>query len=112
MASKNADDKLPLISRVDFLSMAPAGLKVTIGGQDKVATRLEMSTGSYGYNLTDKVTVMVTDSETGEERAVTMQVGLNLTVVNSKNDPRTPATEAALKAKAAAKAKAPAKVAK
>ncbi len=43
----------------------------------------EFSTGSLGWNVNEKVNIQMGD------RRVTVQVGLNLTIVGSKDLPRT-----------------------
>jgi len=57
-----------------WMKNAPDSLTVTIDGQTVVATKKLFSTGSVGYNLSGKVVV------NGDK----MQVGMNLTVVGSK----------------------------
>lgn len=71
--------KPPAITRKAFLAAAKP-LEVTIGDLPMGAEVKEFSTGSYGWNINGKATIKVGDV------AVPVQVGLNLTVVNSKND--------------------------
>lgn len=54
---------------------------VTIGGKEYTAVVKEFSTGSFGWNINDKVKLMVDGVE------VTCQIGLNLTIANSKKVP-------------------------
>jgi hypothetical protein len=57
-------------------------LAVQINGTPVVAEAKEFSTGSLGWYAGQKVTVLVGDTP------VKVQVGLNLTVVGSKDLPR------------------------
>lgn len=57
-------------------------LEVTIGDRKLVVPVKEFATGSFGWYLNDKVTVMVGDTP------VTVQVGANLIVVGSKEADR------------------------
>ena len=68
------------ISRQDFLAGAKP-VTITINGQPLVAAPKEFSTGSLGWFLGDKVTVMVGDVP------VKVQLGINLTIVGSKELP-------------------------
>ena len=68
------------ISRQDFRAGAKP-LTITINGQPMVAGTKEFSTGSLGWFLGDKVNVMVGDVP------VKVQLGINLTVVGSKELP-------------------------
>lgn len=76
---KGKATKPPVITRKAFLAAAKA-LTVTIDGFPMGAEVKEFSTGSYGWNINAKASIKVGD------QAVPVQVGLNLTVVNSKND--------------------------
>jgi hypothetical protein len=73
------------ISRKDFRAKAKP-LSIVIDGQNVGADVKEFSTGSFGWFLNGKVTVLV------DGVPVKVQVGLNLTVVGSKE---LPADEAA-----------------
>ncbi len=53
-------------------------LKVVINGQELIAEKKEFSTGSFGWYLNGKVLVPV------DGKTVSVQVGMNLTVVGSK----------------------------
>ena len=44
----------------------------------------EFTTGSLGWNISSKMTIMIDD------KPVTVQVGLNLTIVGSKELPKDP----------------------
>lgn len=70
------------ITRADFEQLAQP-VEITIGGQSFVADNREFSTGSLGWNLNSKTTLKV------GEKSVQVQVGLNLTIVGSKDLPKT-----------------------
>jgi hypothetical protein len=57
-------------------------IEVVIDGQKMIAEPREFSTGSLGWNINGKITLMV-----GEVR-VSVQVGMNLTLVGSKELPK------------------------
>jgi hypothetical protein len=57
-------------------------LRITINGQDMLAEVKAFSTGSFGWYLNGKTTVMV------DGKAVSVQIGLNLTIVGSKEAAR------------------------
>jgi hypothetical protein len=70
------------ISRADFLAKAEP-LKIDLGnGQTLVAEPREFSTGSFGWYYNGKTTVTV------DGKPLSVQVGLNLTVVGSKEADR------------------------
>ncbi len=69
------------IERDQFRKNAQA-VKVEINGTPFQADVKEFSTGSFGWNLNTKVTILV------DGVPVNVQVGLNLTVVGSKELPR------------------------
>jgi hypothetical protein len=69
------------ISRADFRSKAKA-VTVTIGDQRLVAEVKEFSTGSLGWYLNGKTTIDI------DGTPVSVQIGLNLTLVGSKDLPR------------------------
>ncbi len=69
------------ISKTQFLEKAEA-VKITINGQEVVADRREFSTGSFGWYHNGKVTITV------DGKALSVQIGLNLTVVGSKEADR------------------------
>lgn len=65
-------------------------LKITINGQDLIAEVKQFSTGSFGWYLNGKTVVMV------DGKAVSVQIGMNMAVVGSKDADRgTPSTPAA-----------------
>ena len=78
-AGKEKKDKKPAISRADFLKHATP-LEVKIGDLPMGADVKEFSTGSFGWNINGKATIKVNGV------AVPVQVGLNLTVINSKQE--------------------------
>lgn len=69
------------ITREQFSKNAQA-VKVEINGTPFSADVKEFSTGSFGWNLNTKVTITV------DGVPLNVQVGLNLTVVGSKELPR------------------------
>jgi hypothetical protein len=68
------------ISRADFRESAQP-VEITINGVPFVADVKEFSTGSLGWYLNGKSTVKVGD------KPVSVQIGLNLTIVGSKELP-------------------------
>jgi len=68
------------ISRADFRSKAKP-LTISINGQNMEAEVKEFSTGSLGWYLNSKVTVEI------DGIRVPVQIGLNLTIVGSKELP-------------------------
>ena len=69
------------ISRADFLAKAEP-LKIDIGGFPMVAEPREFSTGSFGWYMNGKTVVSI------DGKAVSVQIGMNLTVVGSKDAER------------------------
>jgi hypothetical protein len=69
------------LSQAQFMEKAEP-LKVTINGQDMLAEVKTFSTGSFGWFLNGKTTAVV------DGKAVSIQIGMNLTVVGSKEAPR------------------------
>jgi hypothetical protein len=69
------------VSQTQFLEKAEP-LKVTINGSDMLAEVKAFSTGSFGWYLNGKTTVMI------DGKAVSVQIGMNLTVVGSKEADR------------------------
>ncbi len=69
------------ISRKGFAEKAKP-IEVIIDGNKMIATNREFSTGSMGWNISSKMTIMVGDTP------VTVQVGMNLTIVGSKELPK------------------------
>jgi hypothetical protein len=69
------------ITRAQFLEHAKA-VEVVIGGVPLMAEVKEFSTGSLGWYLNGKTTIRVND------QPVSVQIGMNLTVVGSKELPQ------------------------
>lgn len=69
------------ITRDDFRSSAQP-LEVAINGMTHIADPKEFSTGSLGWYLNSKMTIKV------GEKNVTVQMGLNFTIVGSKELPQ------------------------
>src|SRR5262249_17412540 len=69
------------ISRAEFRTHAKAMI-VKIGDKEYQAIPKEFSTGSLGWNVNDKITL-----EIGGQH-VAVQIGMNLTVVGSKELPQ------------------------
>jgi hypothetical protein len=65
------------VTREQFLETAEP-VKLSINGQELVADKREFSTGSFGWYFNGKVNVVV------DGKPLSVQVGLNLTVVGSK----------------------------
>ena len=79
MAAKPKKTICP-VTRVDFLSQAKP-LAITIDGVAMSAPPREFSTGSLGWNLNSKTTMDIGGT------SVTVQIGMNVTVVGSKDLP-------------------------
>ena len=69
------------ISRADFLSKAEP-LKIDVNGFPMTAEPREFATGSFGWYVNGKATQVVNG------KTVSVQVGMNLIVVGSKDTPR------------------------
>jgi hypothetical protein len=69
------------ISRGQFRAHAKP-ITVTIGDRTFTAGVKEFSTGSLGWNINDKTTVEI------DGKPVSVQIGLNLTIVGSKELPQ------------------------
>ncbi len=69
------------ISKTQFLDKAEP-VKVTINGQEMIADRREFSTGSFGWYINGKTTIQV------DGKPLSVQIGMNLTVVGSKEAER------------------------
>jgi hypothetical protein len=69
------------VSRGEFTEKAKP-LEVVIDGNKMIAAPREFSTGSLGWNISNKTTLMIGD------KPVTVQIGLNVTVVGSKELPK------------------------
>lgn len=68
------------ITRSEFRAQAKP-IEVVINGVPMPAEVKEFSTGSLGWNVNNKMTLKV------GEKSVTVQVGLNLTIIGSKELP-------------------------
>ncbi|HEV8325333.1 MAG TPA: hypothetical protein VG389_27235 [Myxococcota bacterium] len=66
------------ISRADFLAKAEP-LKIEIGGFPLMAEPREFSTGSFGWYVNGKASLVV------DGKTLPVQVGMNLIVVGSKD---------------------------
>jgi hypothetical protein len=69
------------LSQQQFLAKAEP-LKVTVQGQEMLAEVKAFSTGSFGWYLNGKTVVQV------DGKSVSVQIGMNLTIVGSKDAPR------------------------
>ena len=69
------------LSKTQFLEKAEPA-KIAIGGNEMIADKREFSTGSFGWYYNGKTTIMV------DGKPLSVQVGLNLTVVGSKEAER------------------------
>ncbi|MBI3726343.1 hypothetical protein HY251_20650 [bacterium] len=69
------------ISRADFLSKAQP-IKVELAGFPMQADPREFSTGSFGWYVNGKASIQV------DGKPIQVQVGMNITVVGSKELPR------------------------
>lgn len=57
-------------------------LKITINGQDMLAEVKQFSTGSFGWYLNGKTVIEI------DGKAISVQIGMNMTVVGSKEAAR------------------------
>jgi hypothetical protein len=73
--------KVSPISRTQFIEKAEP-VKIVIAGQEVIADKKEFSTGSFGWYYNGKVNITV------DGKLLPIQVGLNLTVVGSKEAER------------------------
>ena len=69
------------VSQSKFLAKAEP-LKISINGQEMLAEVKAFSTGSFGWYLNGKTSVQV------DGKPVSVQIGMNLTIVGSKEAPR------------------------
>ena len=69
------------ISRAEFRGHAKP-IKIVIGGSEMIAEVKEFSTGSLGWYLNGKTVIEVNGTPTS------VQIGLNLTIVGSKELPK------------------------
>ena len=73
---------MALISRSQLLATLAPSIKVTIAGVEHTAHLRVFSTGSVGYNVSAKLPAMDRD---GKPTGLKLQVGLNITVIGSKD---------------------------
>ena len=69
------------VSLTQFLEKAEP-VKVTINGQEMVAEVKSFSTGSFGWYINGKTTITV------DGKPLSVQIGMNMTVVGSKEAAR------------------------
>jgi hypothetical protein len=69
------------VSLTHFLEKAEP-MKVVINGQEMLAEVKQFSTGSFGWYMNGKTVVSI------DGKAVSVQIGMNLTVVGSKDAER------------------------
>jgi hypothetical protein len=69
------------VSKTQFLEKAEP-VKITIGTSEIIADKREFSTGSFGWYYNGKTTITV------DGKPLSIQIGLNLTVVGSKEAER------------------------
>jgi len=69
------------LSKTQFIDKAEP-VKVVINGQELIADKREFSTGSFGWYYNGKVNIIV------DGKPLSVQIGLNLTVVGSKEAER------------------------
>jgi len=69
------------VSLTQFLEKAEP-MKVVINGQEMLAEVKQFSTGSFGWYMNGKTVVSI------DGKAVSVQIGMNLTVVGSKDAER------------------------
>jgi hypothetical protein len=69
------------LSKTQFIDKAEP-VKVVVNGQELVADKREFSTGSFGWYYNGKINITV------DGKPLSVQLGLNLTVVGSKEAER------------------------
>ena len=69
------------VSLTQFMEKATP-LKISINGQDMLAEVKSFSTGSFGWYLNGKTVIEI------DGKAVSVQIGMNMTVVGSKEAER------------------------
>jgi hypothetical protein len=69
------------LSKTQFIDKAEP-VKVVVNGQELIADKREFSTGSFGWYYNGKINILV------DGKPLSVQVGLNLTVVGSKEAER------------------------
>jgi hypothetical protein len=78
--AKSAKSSLPIPRQVFRTNAKP--ISVVINGKEMLGSVKEFSTGSLGWNVNDKMQVEIGG------HLVMVQVGLNLTIVGSKDLPQ------------------------
>ena len=68
------------ITRAQFRAKAES-IKVVINGKEFVAAKKEFSTNSLGWNINEKITIEI------DGVPVPVQIGMNMTLVGSKELP-------------------------
>jgi len=66
------------MNKAQFMSVAKP-LKVEIEGMPQLTTVMEFSSGNLGWNANGKITIELPNGE-----SVYCQLGMNITVINSK----------------------------
>jgi len=69
------------VTATQFMEKAEP-LKISINGQDMLAEVKSFSTGSFGWYLNGKTVISI------DGKAVSVQIGMNMTVVGSKEAER------------------------
>lgn len=69
------------VTRTQFVEKAEP-LKVVVNDKELTALVKEFSTGSFGWNVNEKMTIVV------DGKPLAVQIGMNLTVVGSKEAAR------------------------
>jgi hypothetical protein len=69
------------ISQTTFVEKAEP-LKVVINGQEMLAEVKQFSTGSFGWNINAKTVITI------DGKPISVQIGMNMTVVGSKDAER------------------------
>ena len=69
------------ISRTQFVEKAEP-VRIVINGQEMLAEVKEFSTGSFGWNLNAKTIITV------DGKPLSVQIGMNMTIVGSKDLPK------------------------
>ena len=69
------------VTQTLFLELATP-LKVNINGQDMLAEVKSVSTGSFGWYMNAKTVIEI------DGKAVSVQIGMNMTIVGSKDAAR------------------------
>lgn len=81
-ATPNADANKAAVGTKKHLVEQMKPVDLTINGVPLIASPMEFSSGNVGWNCNGKMTMKLADGT-----AVTVQIGLNLTVIGSKKLP-------------------------